>query len=89
MVDNPTSGPSPSLRQRCLAIELLVVDVDGVLTDGGIIHADNNAELKKFPRAAMERDSRSGSRWESGRPFSRVAVPRSWACGRRRSVSIW
>ena len=51
MVDNPTSGPSPSLRQRCLAIELLVVDVDGVLTDGGIIHADNNAELKNFHAA--------------------------------------
>jgi 3-deoxy-D-manno-octulosonate 8-phosphate phosphatase (KDO 8-P phosphatase) len=41
--------PSPrSLRDRCEAIELLVVDVDGVLTDGGIVYADNEVELKTF-----------------------------------------
>lgn len=33
---------------RCQRIELLVLDVDGVLTDGGIIYADNGVELKKF-----------------------------------------
>jgi 3-deoxy-D-manno-octulosonate 8-phosphate phosphatase (KDO 8-P phosphatase) len=38
----------PDLRTRCAAIDLLIVDVDGVLTDGGIIYSDNGAELKQF-----------------------------------------
>jgi 3-deoxy-D-manno-octulosonate 8-phosphate phosphatase (KDO 8-P phosphatase) len=37
-----------SLADRCRAIELLVVDVDGVLTAGQIVYADNDAELKAF-----------------------------------------
>ncbi len=37
-----------TLKQRCLAIELLVLDVDGVLTDGSIVYADNEVELKGF-----------------------------------------
>jgi YrbI family 3-deoxy-D-manno-octulosonate 8-phosphate phosphatase len=37
-----------SLAERCAAVELLVLDVDGVLTDGSIIYADDGAELKKF-----------------------------------------
>jgi 3-deoxy-D-manno-octulosonate 8-phosphate phosphatase (KDO 8-P phosphatase) len=38
----------PALAERCRAVELLVLDVDGVLTDGSIIYADDGAELKKF-----------------------------------------
>jgi 3-deoxy-D-manno-octulosonate 8-phosphate phosphatase (KDO 8-P phosphatase) len=37
-----------TLADRCRAIELLVVDVDGVLTAGGIVYADNGVELKAF-----------------------------------------
>jgi len=37
-----------SLQQRCLAIELLIVDVDGVLTAGGITYGDDGVELKTF-----------------------------------------
>jgi 3-deoxy-D-manno-octulosonate 8-phosphate phosphatase (KDO 8-P phosphatase) len=37
-----------TLSARCRAIELLVLDVDGVLTDGSIIYADNDVELKAF-----------------------------------------
>jgi 3-deoxy-D-manno-octulosonate 8-phosphate phosphatase (KDO 8-P phosphatase) len=40
--------PTLSLRDRCLAIELLVLDVDGVLTPGGIIHGGGGMELKEF-----------------------------------------
>ncbi len=40
--------PTTSLRDRCAGIELLIVDVDGVLTDGSIIHADDGVELKAF-----------------------------------------
>ncbi len=39
---------SPSLAERCSRIELLVLDVDGVLTDGGIVYLDNGTELKAF-----------------------------------------
>jgi 3-deoxy-D-manno-octulosonate 8-phosphate phosphatase (KDO 8-P phosphatase) len=43
-----TVDAQPTLRERCAAIDLLVVDVDGVLTDGGIVYADDGAELKQF-----------------------------------------
>lgn len=36
------------LANRCRAIELLLLDVDGVLTDGGIIYDDQGVELKQF-----------------------------------------
>jgi 3-deoxy-D-manno-octulosonate 8-phosphate phosphatase (KDO 8-P phosphatase) len=38
----------PSLADRCAAIELLVLDVDGVLTDGAIIVDANGVETKQF-----------------------------------------
>ncbi len=37
-----------TLTQRCTAIEMVVVDVDGVLTDGGIIYSALGVEFKKF-----------------------------------------
>jgi YrbI family 3-deoxy-D-manno-octulosonate 8-phosphate phosphatase len=42
------SGERLTLRDRCLGIDLLVVDVDGVLTDGGIVHGSPAVELKRF-----------------------------------------
>ena len=36
------------LSARCEAITTMILDVDGVLTDGGIIYADNNVEVKQF-----------------------------------------
>lgn len=36
------------LSQRCAAIELLLLDVDGVLTDGRIIYGDDGVEWKVF-----------------------------------------
>src|SRR5437899_4473857 len=36
------------LAHRCGAIELLVLDVDGVLTDGGIIYGNDGHEWKVF-----------------------------------------
>ncbi|HXG10514.1 MAG TPA: HAD hydrolase family protein [Gemmataceae bacterium] len=38
----------PELADRCAAVEMLVLDVDGVLTDGGIIYSDEGVELKRF-----------------------------------------
>jgi len=37
-----------SLVRRCEEIKLLVLDIDGVLTDGGIIYTDKRTELKRF-----------------------------------------
>src|SRR5262249_9735313 len=37
-----------TLAERCSRIELLLLDVDGVLTDGGIIYDDAGRELKQF-----------------------------------------
>ncbi len=37
-----------TLSERCTRIELLVLDVDGVLTEGGIIYADDGKEIKNF-----------------------------------------
>jgi len=37
-----------TLAERCARIELLLLDVDGVLTDGGIIYDDAGRELKQF-----------------------------------------
>jgi 3-deoxy-D-manno-octulosonate 8-phosphate phosphatase (KDO 8-P phosphatase) len=37
-----------TLQDRCQAIEMLVLDVDGVLTAGDITYADDGKELKTF-----------------------------------------
>ncbi len=37
-----------TLADRAAQIELLLLDVDGVLTDGSIIYADDRSELKRF-----------------------------------------
>jgi 3-deoxy-D-manno-octulosonate 8-phosphate phosphatase (KDO 8-P phosphatase) len=41
-------GPCPNLRQRCAAVNVLVLDVDGVLTNGHIVLADGGVETKAF-----------------------------------------
>ena len=42
------TGLSPELVQRASRVSLLVLDVDGVLTDGRIVYADYGDELKCF-----------------------------------------
>jgi 3-deoxy-D-manno-octulosonate 8-phosphate phosphatase (KDO 8-P phosphatase) len=37
-----------TLAERCRQIEFLVLDVDGVLTDGSIVYDDQNGETKAF-----------------------------------------
>ena len=41
-------APPPDLAARVAAVELLVLDVDGVLTDGSVVYADDKTELKFF-----------------------------------------
>lgn len=40
--------PSPEIIQRASKVSLLLIDVDGVLTDGRIVYADYGDELKCF-----------------------------------------
>jgi 3-deoxy-D-manno-octulosonate 8-phosphate phosphatase (KDO 8-P phosphatase) len=37
-----------TLADRCRRIECIILDVDGVLTDGGILYTDEGVELKQF-----------------------------------------
>jgi 3-deoxy-D-manno-octulosonate 8-phosphate phosphatase (KDO 8-P phosphatase) len=39
---------SEEVWERAAKIKLLITDIDGVMTDGGIIHDDNKLEFKKF-----------------------------------------
>src|SRR5262245_20074403 len=36
------------LRERIAKIEILLLDVDGVMTDGGIFYGDGGGEWKRF-----------------------------------------
>ena len=38
----------PTLADRCRAVRLLVLDVDGVLTEGGIVYGTGGLEVKRF-----------------------------------------
>jgi 3-deoxy-D-manno-octulosonate 8-phosphate phosphatase (KDO 8-P phosphatase) len=38
----------PTLAERCRGVRLLVLDVDGVLTDGRIVHGTGGLEVKHF-----------------------------------------
>jgi 3-deoxy-D-manno-octulosonate 8-phosphate phosphatase (KDO 8-P phosphatase) len=41
-------SPRPSARARAARVQLLVLDVDGVLTDGGLWYSAAGEELKRF-----------------------------------------
>ncbi len=45
----PSDGPPQEpLAHRLRALRLILLDVDGVLTDGGLYFADGGAEMKRF-----------------------------------------
>jgi 3-deoxy-D-manno-octulosonate 8-phosphate phosphatase (KDO 8-P phosphatase) len=44
----PSPPTTAELRDRAARIEWLLLDVDGVLTDGRIVYASNGTELKNF-----------------------------------------
>ncbi|HWP57219.1 MAG TPA: HAD-IIIA family hydrolase [Candidatus Acidoferrales bacterium] len=41
-------APAARVRRKARAIKLLILDVDGVLTDGGIVIGPNGDEIKRF-----------------------------------------
>ncbi len=45
---SPSTGASRKLEPRLRPIRLLLLDVDGVLTDGGLYYTDSGEEMKRF-----------------------------------------
>jgi len=41
-------APQGELKQRILAVRMMIFDVDGVLTDGRVIYMDDGSEIKEF-----------------------------------------
>jgi 3-deoxy-D-manno-octulosonate 8-phosphate phosphatase (KDO 8-P phosphatase) len=72
--------PEPDLAQRCQSIELLLLDVDGVLTDGVIVLDDNGVETKHF----SVRDGAGVSIWKrAGKHVAILSGRRSAAVDHR------
>ena len=42
------NSSTPKFQERLSQVKLLALDVDGVLTDGGLYYSDSGEELKKF-----------------------------------------
>lgn len=47
-MENYLKGINPEILKKAKLIKLLITDVDGVLTDGGIIYDNHKIESKKF-----------------------------------------
>src|SRR5262245_5322645 len=76
--------PPDELTRRAAAIELLVLDVDGVLTNGGVIYAGEEIEIKAF----HVRDGSALKWWRaSGRRVAAISG-RSAAAVTRRAAEL-
>ncbi len=73
-----------TLHERCAAIELLVVDVDGVLTDGGIVYGSDGVELKRF----HVRDGSGLKCWEKAGKRAAIVTGRSSSIVDRRAKEL-
>jgi 3-deoxy-D-manno-octulosonate 8-phosphate phosphatase (KDO 8-P phosphatase) len=62
-----------TLHERCARIEMLVLDVDGVLTDGRIIYTDDGVEVKAF----HVRDGSGLKLWEKAGKRSGIVTGRT------------
>ncbi len=72
------------LSARAAAIELLLLDVDGVLTDGSVIYADDGAELKRF----HVRDGSGLKLWHTAGKRSAIVSGRKSAAVTRRAAEL-
>ena len=75
---------SADLAARCAAIELLAVDVDGVLTDGAIVVDDQGVESKHF----HVRDGLAYSLWHRAGKHSAILSGRRAEVVRRRAEEL-
>jgi 3-deoxy-D-manno-octulosonate 8-phosphate phosphatase (KDO 8-P phosphatase) len=73
-----------TLQQRCEGIELLVLDVDGVLTAGGIVLGSDEEELKQF----HVRDGYGLSVWHHAGKRSAIITGRMSRLVERRAAEV-
>jgi len=74
----------PSLKERIAAVRLLILDVDGVLTDGSIIYTDAGEELKRF----HVRDGSGLKLWQSTGRLAAIVSGRSSPAVNRRAGEL-
>src|SRR5262245_57415378 len=72
------------LSARAAPIELLLLDVDGVLTDGRVIYADDGTELKHF----HVRDGSGLKLWHTAGKRSAIVSGRNSAAVARRASEL-
>lgn len=72
------------LAERAARIELLLLDVDGVLTDGGIVYTDDGKELKRF----HVRDGSGLKFWHLAGKRSAIVSGRSSGAVERRAAEL-
>jgi 3-deoxy-D-manno-octulosonate 8-phosphate phosphatase (KDO 8-P phosphatase) len=72
------------LPARAVAIELLLLDVDGVLTDGSVVYADDGTELKRF----HVRDGSGLKLWHAAGKRSAIVSGRKSAAVERRASEL-
>ncbi len=73
-----------TLIERCARIEVLVLDVDGVLTDGRIVYTDAGEEIKAF----HVRDGSGLKFWEAEGKKSGIITGRRSAIVERRAKEL-
>jgi 3-deoxy-D-manno-octulosonate 8-phosphate phosphatase (KDO 8-P phosphatase) len=69
---------------RARQIELLLLDVDGVMTDGGIVYTDNGVEMKRF----HVRDGSGLKFWHLAGKRSAIISGRSSKAVERRAAEL-
>jgi len=74
----------PDLAARAARVRLLLLDVDGVLTDGRIVYADDGAELKRF----HVRDGSGLKFWRGAGKRAAIVSGRSSAAVTRRAAEL-
>lgn len=72
------------IAARAAAVKLLLLDVDGVLTDGGIVYADDGSETKRF----HVRDGSGLKLWQAVGNRAAVLSGRSSAAVTRRAAEL-
>jgi 3-deoxy-D-manno-octulosonate 8-phosphate phosphatase (KDO 8-P phosphatase) len=75
---------TPTLTDRIARVELLLLDVDGVLTDGAIVYADDGAELKRF----HVRDGSGLKLWQSAGKRAAIVSGRNSLAVTRRAAEL-
>ncbi len=75
---------TPELATRAAAIELLLLDVDGVLTDGSVIYSDDGREWKRF----HVRDGSGLKLWHNAGKRSAIVSGRSSVAVERRAAEL-